>query len=116
MDLSELTADEKLAVVALIVQMVGADHGRSPEEMAEFRAIADEMGKASFDEALRYVFSAERTREGALQLAKEKVTRKEAQQLAHTVLVDLAAADEVSADEKALIDDVVKLWGLTTRK
>jgi uncharacterized tellurite resistance protein B-like protein len=114
MNLTDLTKDERIALVALIKQLVGADAGKTPEEMAEFRAIAEELGRKEFDAAFRAAMSKAGTRAKALELAKT-VTRQDARELCHTVLFDLAAADSVSDEERDFIREVAKSWGVHTR-
>lgn len=115
MELAELNEDERVALVALIVQMVGADSGRSPEEMEEFRAIADEMGRREFDDALRLALARVSSREQAIELARGAFDRPASRELVHTVLVDLASADFVSDEERALIREVAAALGVQTR-
>jgi uncharacterized tellurite resistance protein B-like protein len=114
MTLADLTADERTALLALIVQMIGADQGRSTEEMEEFRAIAEEMGRREFDEAFRGATKVG-NREAAIALAKTALARPEARNLAHTVLVDLASADSISEDERKLIREVASALDVQTR-
>lgn len=115
MELRDLNKDERLALLGLIVQMIGADSGRSPEEMQEFREIADEMGRQAFDDAFRAAVAAGcNNRDTALTLAR-KVERPDAQQILHTVLVDLAQADFLSEEERDLIRTVARIWGVQTR-
>lgn len=114
MDLAELNEEERVALVALIVQMVGADSGRSPEEMAEFRAIAEEMGRRAFDDALGAALRVA-GREQAIELARGTFVRPEVRELVHTVLVDLASADFVSDEERGLIREVAAAIGVQTR-
>jgi uncharacterized tellurite resistance protein B-like protein len=115
MNLTDLTHEERVALVALVVQMVGADGHRTDEEMAEFREIADEMGKRDFDEAMREVQILAGTRAEAIAYAKSALTRPGARDIVYTILVDLAGADYVSDEEKALIRDVATALGVQTR-
>jgi uncharacterized tellurite resistance protein B-like protein len=115
MNLSDLTDDEKVALVGLIKHMVGADSDRSPEEMEEFRAIADEMGRREFDKAFQKAMQDLGTIEMALEFATVAVSREDAKELMHTVLVDLASADYVSEREREMIRRVADIWGIQTR-
>jgi hypothetical protein len=54
MNLDELEADERIALVALVLAMVDADTAKTDEEMKEFRAIAADVGRREFDEAFRH--------------------------------------------------------------
>lgn len=115
MELQDLNEEERVALAALVVQVIGADRGKSPEEMQEFREIGDEMGKAAFDQAFKEALRrGANERSVALELATA-VERPKVRELIHTVLVDLAAADFVSEDERELIRTVAASWGINTR-
>lgn len=120
MELQDLNEDERVALAGLIVQMIdglaeGSAGSRSPEEMQEFLEIAEEMGRADFDAAI-----AEARKRGAgdrkvaLALAAA-VERPQVRELVHTVLVDLAASDFLSDEERELIRTVAGMWGISTR-
>lgn len=112
MNLVDLDESERIALVALVQAMVAADGEQSDEEMAEFREIAHELGKREFDAAFASARERFPTRDAALAFAATAVSRPKARELIHTVLVDLAGADGISADEQALIDHVRQMWGL----
>jgi uncharacterized tellurite resistance protein B-like protein len=111
--LSELTHDEQLALVGLIVYLVDADGQASTEEMIEFREVAVEMGRKEFDAAFRLAKAKFTSQEDAISYAKT-VERPWARELILTVLHDLAQADGISDEEHALIDTVASHWGLRT--
>lgn len=115
MNLTDLTPEERVAFLALVVQMVGADGERSDEEMAEFREIAEEMGQAEFDVAMEEVNEIAGTRAEALTYAKSALTRAGARDIVYTILVDLAGVDYVSDEEKLLLKDVATAIGVQTR-
>lgn len=114
MNLQDLTEDERVALVALVVLLIDADNARSSAEMQEFSEIAAEMGRAAFEAALGEVTRRGLDRDGVLDLARG-VTRRDAQEIAHTILVDMAATDFVSDDERELIHEVAAIWGIQTR-
>lgn len=112
MNLVDLDDTERLALVALVQAMVDADGEQSEEEMSEFREIAHEIGRAAFDEAFSTARARFPNREDAISFAEGAVSRLGAREIIHTVLVDLAGADGISAAEQALIDRVRAMWAL----
>jgi uncharacterized tellurite resistance protein B-like protein len=114
MDLQDLTDDERVALVGLVVLMIDADNNRSTAEMQEFREIAAEMGRRQFDAAFRAATARGLTKDDVGTLAGE-VERDDARQLMHTILVDLAATDFVSEDERDIIRVVATAWGISSR-
>jgi uncharacterized tellurite resistance protein B-like protein len=115
MNLTDLNPDERVALVALVVQMVGADGQSTDAEMDEYRAIADEMGKKEFDEAMRRATAEAGTREAAIAFAKRALTRADAAEMVHTILADLAGADDVVEAEKALLREVAQALKVYSR-
>jgi uncharacterized tellurite resistance protein B-like protein len=111
--LTELTPDEQLALVGLIIFVVDADGQASTEEMKEFRAVAAEMGRKEFDAAFRQAKQRFSVQGDAVAFART-VERPWARELILTVLHDLAQADGISPEEHALIDAVGAHWGLRT--
>lgn len=116
MNLDELQPEERIALVGLVLAIVDADEAKSDQEMVEFRAIAAEIGRRDFDEAFRHAKSRFPDFESALAYAASVVERKGAQEIIHTVLVDLAAADFIAPAEQAQLDAVAAAWGIKTAR
>lgn len=114
MNLTDLDDDEQLALVALVIQLMRADGETSEDELTELSALGAEMGPKRFDAAYVRAREALATREVALAFAHAHVSRPEARQLLHTVLFDMAAADGVSDDERALVETVQAMWEIVT--
>lgn len=114
MELTELDSEERVVLLSLIIQLVGAVEGKTPEEIEELGAISDEMGKSAFQEALAEAQRRDPTRDQALALA-EGVQRPEVRELMHTILFDLAAADFIAEEEREWIKAVADRWGIDTR-
>lgn len=112
MNLVDLDDTERLALVALVQAMVAADGEQTENEMSEFREIAHEIGRVAFDDAFAAARQRFPTRDAAVTFAETAVTRSGAREIIHTVLVDLAGADGISADEQAIIDRVRAMWAL----
>jgi uncharacterized tellurite resistance protein B-like protein len=111
-NLPDLEPDERIALAGLVLSIVDADNSKSEAEMEEFRAIAAEVGRREFDEAFRKAKSSLKTVDEAIAYATEKVVRPDARAIIRTVLLDLAAADFISDDERAIIDRISAAWGL----
>lgn len=116
MNLDELEADERIALVGLVLAMVDADTTKSDEEMREFREIAAELGRREFDEAFRVAKAKFHNFDDALAFAKANVARPDAREILFTVLVDLAAADFIAPEEQALIDATAAAFGIRTAR
>lgn len=116
MNLDELEADERIALVGLVLAMVDADTTKTDEEMAEFRAIAADVGRREFDEAFRVAKAKFHSFDEAMAFAKASVKRADAREIIYTVLVDLAAADFVAPEEQQLIDAVAAGFGIRTAR
>ena len=114
MELADLSVEGRVALAGLVRLMVSADHSRSDAEMAEFRAIAEEMGKSAFDGAFQEALTVCATEEATLEFAK-RVPDADSRQLILTVLVDLAAADGITNEERELVRAVAAGWDLPVR-
>ncbi len=112
MNLPDLEPDERVALVGLVLSIVDADNSKSEAEMEEFRAIAAEVGRREFDEAFRRAKTSLKTLDDVIAFATEKVQRPGAREMIRTVLIDLAAADFISDEERAIVDRISDAWGL----
>lgn len=109
MNLTDLTPEERVVLVGLVKMFVDADGQSTADEMAEFRAIADELGRKEFDVAFRDAAPRFTSVDSALAEAS-KVSHAYAREMIHTVLYDLAAADGVSAEERELLKKIEAVW------
>lgn len=114
MDLQELTDDERVALVALVIQLMRADGTTSDNELSELTALGAEMGLKAFDSAYLRARDEYGTRTQALEFAQSQVTRPKAREIIHTVLFDMAASDGVSDEERAIVDAVRAMWEIVT--
>jgi uncharacterized tellurite resistance protein B-like protein len=114
MNLVDLTDDEQVALVALVVQLMRSDGETSEDELTELSSLGAEMGLKRFDAAYVRAREALGTREAALAFAQSHVQRPAARELIHTVLYDMAAADGVDEEERALVSTVRAMWEIVT--
>lgn len=111
----ELTLDERQVMFGLLAHLATADAVVSAGESAELAALAEEMGLESLASTVAAAKTAFRTPEDAV-AAAARVERPDARELIRTILLDLAGADgERSATERALLDKLHAVWGMTGR-
>ncbi|MBN8609433.1 MAG: TerB family tellurite resistance protein [Deltaproteobacteria bacterium] len=112
MNLSDLTADEKLVLGALIRLMVRADGRFTEEEEQRIQEIgadvgsAEELWRAVSESAQRY------TSEAATKTAIPSVTRPEARTMIFDVLFGVATADTIAPGEQAILDSLREAWDI----
>jgi hypothetical protein len=114
MNLLDLDDEERVALVALVLQLMRADGVTTADELEELAALGAEMGPKVFDAAYIRARDDYGTRETALAFAQAHVHRPGAQELIHTVLFDMAASDGVSDEERALVATVRAMWQIVT--
>jgi len=109
MELSDLDHDERLALVALIELIVGADAEVSDDEEAEIERVAAAFG----DEAYRALATEgdERfTDEEALRTFLAGIRRQEARELIYGTALAAALPDAIDDRESALLDWLAATW------
>jgi uncharacterized tellurite resistance protein B-like protein len=115
MKLSELDADETLALVALCRTIVLSDEVVTEEEAEAVPAVIDAVGVQTYHQA----FATARERFGddvaALQSFLAGVGRPEARALIFETAVKLAKKDGVAPQERALLERLANLWSLPAR-
>ena len=114
MELGDLSIEDRVLLAGLVRLIVGADESNSPLEMEEFRAIAEEMGRRSFDIAFREALGEVGTVAQAMALARAVVSPA-SRQLIFTVLTDLANADGMDESDRLILAELAEVWGLTLR-
>ena len=110
MNVSDLSIDERMALLALLAHVAAADGDVNADEIGELKELADEMGVEGLREQLKGAFDRFPTRESLLDYMRV-VDRDEAQELIRTIAMDLAQSDgERSKVERDLISDVIAVW------
>ena len=109
MDLSELTDEERRALVALVHHVVRADGQLTDEEIDALSEVAEEMGQDAWREAFREVSLLSRSRDEVMKLAAT-IERQETRSLATQVLERVAGADGFDRTERAVIKAMQELW------
>lgn len=112
MQLSELTTDERLALVALSRAIARADGQVSPSEGRMIARIALALGEATYRQA--FAQSVETfPDEAALKRFLESIQRQEARQLIFDTMLDLAVADDLSPAEVPLLRWLEATWRIS---
>jgi hypothetical protein len=111
MELTDLNANERLALVALIEATVRADHGVSQEEEDVISDVIDALGEGAYREAVE---AADRRfkNEGDLKAFLQGIGREEARNLIYGTVLDLAMSDVVSGSESPLLSWLASTWNV----
>lgn len=114
MNLSDLQEQERVALVALVVQLMRLDGVSSDDELEELRALGVEMGPRAFDHAYTRAREDVASQSAALSYAGEVVQRPAARELVYTVLADMASTDGLDDAERAFLAAVREMWSIVT--
>jgi hypothetical protein len=111
MELRDLDATERVALVAL-VEFVGASNPEvSDEESEAIAAIADALGEESYHRSAAQ--ADERCPdEEALRALLQEVRRQEARELILGTALEVAAGDTIQSSESELLDWLADTWGV----
>lgn len=111
MDLSDLHADERLALVALLKVAVLADGTISDEEIEEIGDVVEAFGEGEYrklaDEVSRRFQS-----QDDLKTFLETIERPEARDLIYGFFLEEAAAEALRGRESELVDWLAEAWGI----
>lgn len=112
MDATQLSENEILALAGLALHLASADGKLSPEEAEELRHLGEEIGGPDeFSSAIAEAHARFKTAADALDYASE-IERTGARELIHTVVTDLANADDLHAAEAELLARLRLMWGI----
>ncbi|MGH7786511.1 MAG: TerB family tellurite resistance protein [Candidatus Binatia bacterium] len=114
LELKDLTEDERIALVALLQQVVEADSYVTDPEASRVRAIIKAIGKTAYDEAVE---ASDRRFEDAAELRRfvPTIARQEARELIYETLLETALADAPAMSEAAILDWLAGIWTIKTR-
>lgn len=112
MELRDLTHDERLALVALIENVVASDAQVSADEEQEIAEIADAFGDETY-RALATEADERFADEPALQRFLTALARPEARELIYGTVLDAALANGVDRHESSLLGWLATTWGIT---
>ena len=111
MELSELNADERTALVGLVKAVVLSDGKVSQDEIEEVGQIVDAFGEESYQHVLDTFesrFPDETTFKGFL----KTIDRQDARELIYGTIVTGAAADAIEGHESELLSWLAQAWNV----
>jgi hypothetical protein len=111
MKLTDLDQDERLALVALMRGIVLADGNVSEPEAEVLPGLADELGRAAYDEAWK-AFEQRFRDEDSLKKFLLEIKRQEARELIYRTLSKVASIDGVSPTERYHLKWLEGAWGV----
>ena len=112
MMISEMTDDERHTFGALLRAMVGADGSTSPEESADLKAAANQLGADEFWSLMRETPGTDYPPD-AIRRRAAAVERQQVQETIYGVLFSLATAGSVLGEEAKLLDWLATTWNIT---
>jgi len=113
MDVTDLDTKERLALVALLDAIIGADRNISEEEESQLADIIDSIGEDAYRKTLKTVDDKIED-EDDLKAVLEDVLRREAQELIYATAMDVAMSDVVLGHEVPILEWLAKTWNLQT--
>lgn len=114
LELKDLNEDERLALVAMLAQVVEADTYVTDPEARRVRAIVKGLGTEAYDAA---VAESDRRFEDKAELRRflPTIERQEARELIYEMLLETALADTPINAEAEILDWLADIWKITTR-
>ena len=112
MELSDLTSEERIALVALLEVVVTSDAAASDDELRQLQRVVEAVGEQAYAEAADQ--AAERFHDEAeLKAFLPSITRQDARELIYGAVLETALPDAMRAHEAALLTWLAKAWGVT---
>ncbi len=111
MELSDLDADERLALVALVESVVLADRQVSEDEAEVLPQIVEAFGEEEYRKIALAADDRFRDDE-ALKAFLPKIKREEARELIFGTVMEVAIADAIAGNESELLQWLGKTWNL----
>ncbi|MCC6849039.1 MAG: hypothetical protein IT294_11105 [Deltaproteobacteria bacterium] len=114
MELTDLSHDERLALVALIETVVASDAAVSDDEAAHVARIAAALGDDNY-RALADEADERFGDEAALKTFLSALLRPEARELVYCTVLDAALPDLIDRHESSLLGWLATEWGITVQ-
>ena len=111
MEISELNADERLALVGLVKTVIFSDGKVSDDEVQEVDDIVDALGEESYQKCLD-TFDERFPDEASFQKFLATIDRSDAQELIYGTILTGAAADAIEGQESELLSWLSKTWNI----
>lgn len=113
MKLTELTNDERLALVGFLKIIIQADKDFSDEEAAELNKVAMEMGIPEFKDAVNQAKQLFIKVVDIKEFAK-KIERQPARQMIFNILYEVALPGDIVPEEARVLEWLAKQWEIQT--
>ena len=114
MELTDLTHDERLALVALVENVVASDAEVSEDEAAQIDRIAAAFGDEPYRALAREVDERFED-EASLKTFLAALLRPEARELIYGTVLDAALPDVIDRHESSLLGWLATEWGITVQ-
>ena len=111
MRLSDLSKEERLALIGWAKLVIRADKEFTNEEAEELKKLAVEMGTGLFNEAVADA-KAQLKSVDDLKVLAEKITSQEARELIFSVLYDIAVPGTIVDSEARVLQWLAKTWNV----
>jgi len=114
MDLTQLTAEERIALVALLEFVIESDGRVSEDEADRIDAVVAAIGEDAYRTAAAEVDRRFEDEDG-LRAFLPSITRPEARELIYGVILEAAISDAVSARESELLEWLADVWQIASQ-
>jgi hypothetical protein len=114
MELGELDADERIALVGLVKAVLMADGRVSEEEHDEVALLVDAFGEAGYRTALD-AFESRFPDEGSFRQFLAGLIRQDARELIYGTILEGASADAIAGQESELLAWLGRVWGIEVK-
>jgi hypothetical protein len=114
MELHELNADERTALVGLIKEVVMSDGNVSEDELEEVEDLVDAFGEEGYQQALD-AFEARFLDQPSFQRFLRTITRQEARDLIYGSVLQAASADAIEGRESELLVWLADAWNVEVK-
>jgi uncharacterized tellurite resistance protein B-like protein len=114
MDLTQLTAEERIALVALLEFVIESDGRVSEDEADRIDAVVAAIGEDAYRTAAAEVDRRFEDEDG-LRAFLPSITRPEARELIYGVILEAAISDAVNARESELLEWLADVWQIASQ-
>jgi hypothetical protein len=111
MELRDLNHDERLALVALLAEVVESDSSASEAEANAIDRVVDAFGEDEYRGLVDEVDS-RFTDEAGFKAFLTGIDRQEARDLIYGTVLETATADTVNTSESGILDWLAKTWNV----
>lgn len=114
MELSDLTAEERVALAALLEVVVESDGTASDDEVQALQRVIDAVGADAYAAAADAA-DARFPDEVALKAFLPSIDRQEARELIYGAVLDAALPDAMATHESTLLEWLATAWNVAVR-